>query len=115
MQRGPQSSKGQQLTLALLLEVFAANTLDMYNQEQLISELKASRITETKYGHYELQLPRTKDGHCDLLVAFSLAVRQAQVFTKPPAPVRLPIANSPIRAYNPDDLPRRYMGLGLYL
>lgn len=62
---------------AQLLTTFNEGMIDLYPDEHLLRDLRASRIVERQYG-FRIESPRDEHGHGDTLSAFLLALLAAR-------------------------------------
>ncbi len=62
-----------------VLENFAERRIDLYSHPQLVTDLRALRVTEKTYG-CRLTSPRGPDGHGDTATALALALLAARRF-----------------------------------
>ena len=59
------------------LEAFSERRLELFEDEQLLKDLRALKVKEMSYG-VKLTSPRDKDGHGDSVTALSLALLAAR-------------------------------------
>jgi hypothetical protein len=64
---------------SMLVTAFAENGIQLYQHDQLLSDLRSLRIEERSFG-VRLVSPRTKDGHGDSVSALCVAMMAAKDF-----------------------------------
>ena len=67
---------------AALLEGFNSRNIVLFDDDDLIADLKQLRVVERNYG-YRLESPRSSRGHGDRATAFALALLAAKRFATP--------------------------------
>jgi len=72
------------------LEAFTEQQLDLYQHDQLLTDLRALRVEERQYG-VRLVSPRGPNGHGDSATALSLALHLAKRNYRPAARVERPL------------------------
>lgn len=67
----------------VLLERFSSRQIDLYRDEQLLSDLGRLRLVDKGFGGYKLESPQTKaSGHGDRATGLVLALRVAALFPR---------------------------------